>query len=191
MDINQYRAKLNKLIGTFNQQLMAMVTIKGKGVSDLNEKIRIRVRNTGTNAKGSKFKPYSTGFLLLRPSMEATIGAGNMRKALAEANWYTTKSGKKHAILPGGYKRLRELSGRKTAFKNFEFTTAMWKDYGIKDKKVEDTNIKIISKGDKEQYKIDFNSEREGIEIIEPSQKEIEEFNAYVNKEVAKLLDIK
>ena len=87
-----------------------------------------------------------------------------------------------------GYKKQRQKKGRSINFKNFEMTTQMWKDFGVKEKKIDETGITIVQKGSSEQYKIDFQSEYEKKSIIAPSQKEIDKWWEDVNEEFMKLL---
>lgn len=92
-----------------------------------------RVRGTGTKADGGKFSPYST-----KPSL---IGATSFTSKThadkvfgktknKELDWVTYQ-GHKLAIMPGGYKQIRETEGRQTAYKDFERTSELWRSIKV------------------------------------------------------------
>jgi len=132
-----------------------------------------RVHGTGTNAQGQKYAPYSTKPTLIGNktfafgySSAAVLGSKPKRKLL---EWRTV-NGHRLAILPGGYKKIRELENRQTAFVDFSVTQRMWDNIGV----IKHTNnsVTIGAKEQKEKDKLKGNTERRG-EILDLSEKEI------------------
>jgi len=127
-----------------------------------------RVINTGKNYKGGSFKPYSTN-----------LTAAYRFWGLSRTNTAEKKIRKlardKGAL---SYKGFRELNNLKTDNKIFEFTGTMWREFGVvkSTKTASGFTIKIGGTKPKSQQKIDENSKREGISIVEASEKE--EFEA-------------
>ena len=100
--------------------------------------IKRRVQQSGEDAEGGKFDPYSTDKMY--------VGAKQMNESVASSffgpqnnkkhDWVTIKrtyktgpkQGKKIrlAVLEGGYKKFRELHGRQTGYVDFTFSGAMW-----------------------------------------------------------------
>lgn len=94
----------------------------------LNKK---RVVETGKNAEGQSFKPYSTKPML--------TGSKNFIKQTAAQSLLSTKekrrnlswktiNGHKLFELPGGYKQFRELNSRQTKFVDFTMSGRMMGD---------------------------------------------------------------
>lgn len=73
-------------------------------------------------------------------------------------------------------KDIRRKAGKETEFKNFEFTGEMWRKFGEKSSSKTEKTLSVTIGGTNadSQMKIDDNSEREGMVIIEPSQSEID-----------------
>lgn len=135
-------------------------------VTDLIALVSNRVIQTGKDYTGKKFKPYSTN------TVAAWRFWGKSRTQSAEARI------RKIARTPTGqyrggaldYKTFRELNNLKTDKKNFEFTGSMWRKFGIVN--VTPSKIQIGGTTTDAQQKIDDNSDREGVSIIEASRKE-------------------
>ena len=98
-----------------------MVGIAASGATMIKE----RVVNTGINAEGTPFSPYSTKPMLANCSskyMSAAVcnqlaGSKEKRK---ELKWVTVKNAKLFEI-DGGYKEFRELHGRRTDIVDFNW----------------------------------------------------------------------
>jgi len=127
--------------------------------NDLVSLVTNRVVQRGENFKGTFFSSYSS----------KTIAAfrfwGKSRNQTAERKVRALSRAK--GVL--SYKDFREINNLKSSKKNFEFTGEMWRKFGVI--RVEtDTNsfsVKIGGTTTASQNKIDDNSEREGISIIE------------------------
>tara|TARA_R110000787_G_scaffold97665_4_gene201320 strand:+ start:18686 stop:19237 length:552 start_codon:yes stop_codon:yes gene_type:complete len=130
-------------------------------VSDLIALVTNRVTQEGLDFKGSPFKPYST------TAIGAGLFSGKSRTQTAEKKIkLMSKSG-----LSLSYSQFRKLNNLNTDKKIFEFTGEMWTKFGIVDLSKSDNSIsvKVGGRNQASQDKIDFNSSREGISIIENS----------------------
>ena len=146
--------------------------------------IKNRVIEDGKKADGSQFTPYSTKAMLIgcksfhkKATCQQVLGSKEKRKKL---EWRTiggssgfssflsvsagTSSGMagggggvRLAILPGGYKQLRDLQGYPTDHVNFSISNAMW------------NNILVRKKGDPGLLSTD-SDHRNGIAIIGPRE---------------------
>lgn len=175
VDIRQYIKDLKKAnrdaIKTFEKEIIEIAKL------DMIAVIAARVRNTGQKATGGKFKPYSTKPTLIGASSFTTKRAANIalgsKSKRRKLEWVTFK-GHALAVLEGGYKEIRNIEGRETAFKDFERRGEMWRRFGIISKEKSKTHVKITFGGRSESSakKMADNSEREGISIIDISSKE-------------------
>jgi len=106
-----------------------MVGIAASGATMIKE----RVVNTGINAEGTPFSPYSTKPMLANCSskyMSAAVcnqlaGSKEKRK---ELKWVTISKTNKPArvfVIEGGYKEFRDLHGRQTNHVDFTWTGEM------------------------------------------------------------------
>lgn len=155
--------------------------------------IHDRVVNRQKNYLGGSFSAYSTKPIL---TTGVTAKSGTIRRKLAgsksarrKLDWVTIKAAGKNVSLfelKGGYAQMRRLEGFSNRAKSFEFTTQMWRGFGVKRKQVTQNEI-IITLGGKNlesQKKIDVNSRREGINIINISDRELKELAKMVDKEL-------
>lgn len=159
MTVREQIERLDRLIEflenelpTFSEQVLA---------ADLVALITNRVVQKGEDHTGSKFKAYSTK----QVAAFRFLGKGRNKGADAKV--------KKIIKSKGGlsYAGFRQLNNLNTNVKNFEFTGSMWRKFGVV-KKTEAFNVFVISMGGTtgdSQDKIDSNSNREGISIIEAS----------------------
>jgi len=203
MTSQEYIFQLNKQASQLTKELFQTITAKGKEAEVLTLDILERVRDTGKNAKGSNFKPYSS-----KPMLTGSKNFLNQSNAKAffskknkssgtdistlDSGWRTV-NGKHLKIVRGGYKEFRALNKRdNTKTKQvFEFSGMMWKDFKIKSKTIDTSGITIVQGMEKENPKLEGNTEREKISIIMPSDKELEKFRTNVNQELIKLISLK
>ena len=161
-------------------------------------KIHNRVVRTQKNYLGGSFSAYSTRPILTTGITEksarirrAVAGSKAARKKL---DWVTIKAGGKNVSLfelKGGYAQMRRLEGFGNRNKSFEFTTQMWRGFGVKRTRKTPNEI-IITLGGRNlesQKKIDVNSQREGINIINISDKELKELAVITDKEIQKYIN--
>lgn len=88
------------------------------------------------------------------------------------------------------YKKFRQKKGKESAFKNFTFTTEMWNKFGIVKQSFSKKGVvvKLGGKNRDSQIKINVNSKREGISIIEISKKEEDKITKFFDKRWHKFL---
>jgi hypothetical protein len=135
-----------------------------------------RVTKTGIDAKGSKFRPYSTKPMLVGcKSMNASVCKSFFGKERNKELRWVTIDQKRLAILEGGYKRFRELHGRQTAFVDFTFGGNMWGDINLISSSADhQRGIAIVgARNPEEKKKLAGNTKRRG-DILDLRSSEID-----------------
>ena len=159
MDIRDQINKFDALIDFVENELPSFA--ENILAIDLIALVTNRVVQKGENYLGGSFSPYST----------TTVAAwrfwGKSRNQTAEKK-VRAISRARGALT---YTEFRTLNKLKTNKKNFEFTGEMWRKFGIV--KATKTVIQIGGTTSVAQQKIDDNSEREGLSIIEANFDEI------------------
>lgn len=188
MTIEEYNKNLNGVIRDLQTGSHGEIMIK-MAVEALTM-IKQRVQQTGTDAKGSKYAPYSTSKMLTNCST-MTLSACNKiagsKKKRRDLDWVTI-NGHRLFNLPGGYKQFRELHGRQTNFVDFSFTNAMWNDINVISKQSDHQRgiAYIGAKQEIEKKKLAGNTKRRG-DILDLSQKEINQLRESYNIGVLKI----
>jgi len=167
MSIDQALQEIDRLEVLLLQRLSDVVHV---AALDMVQKISDRVIETGKNAEGQNFKPYSErpflAFYFFGKSANQT-GEARVRQA--------AKQGKTIS-----YKDFRRLNGRPVDHKNFSFTGQMWKSFGVI--RVSGTagiaRLEIGMRDAQADKKLQDNSKRERINIIAPSAQELAQFKA-------------
>lgn len=146
--------------------------------------IKKRVQETGKNAEGNDFPPYSQKSMLVGcKSMNDDVCKSFFGKEKnKQLSWVTldriNNKGKKIrlAVLEGGYKKFREMHNRRTDIVNFTFYNDMWSDIKIVSKKTEHNTGTVVIGAEKEEEKkkLEGNTKRKGT-ILDLSDSEIEE----------------
>lgn len=133
--------------------------------NDLVALITNRVVQKGESASGAFFSSYST------KQVAAFRFVGKSR--INSADKKIRAKAKKGTAL--SYKEFRKLNNLKSDKKNFEFTNEMWRKFGIVTFASNNGNFSIVLGGRTKasQDKINDNSGREKISIIEASKKEV------------------
>jgi hypothetical protein len=153
--------------------------------------IKERVQETGIDAKGQKYRPYSTkptmvgcSTFVQKSVCQALLGSKEKRKNL---EWRTI-GGHRLAILPGGYKKIRELQGRQTNHVDFSVTNMMWNDINVISKQSDhEKGVAIIgAKQDIEKKKLAGNTKRRG-DILDLNSKEINDLYTAYNLNVLQI----
>lgn len=141
---------------------------------DTVSQIETRVRDQQKDCRGRSFGAYSTRPMLTsgetlksRRVWQKLASSKSKRRAL---NWVTIKRGGKNIHLfelKGGYAELRKLEGFNNSKKSFEFTGEMWRKFGVISSTLAGNKVifRLGGKTQAAQDKIDYNSEREGVEI--------------------------
>jgi hypothetical protein len=188
MNIIEYNKSLDRVVkdmkGQANAEIMVKLGIEAKRL------IFNRIIETGVNAEGQKFKPYSKKPMLtncssmILSSCSKVAGSKDKRK---ELKWVTI-NGHKLFVLEGGYKQFRETQGRQTAFVDFSFTQEMWKDINVLSNNSDHQRNTVIigAKDDIEKKKLEGNTKRRG-DILDLSTKEIEDLKLTYNLGVLKI----
>lgn len=187
-NLDKFRSKLPAWLFQVLQQYASLYA-----VADISQRVVQRqISHKGTSFSKYSTKPYYTTGRDERSDKvyKALAGTKAQRKNL---KWITVKENGVNVhkfLLKGGYQQFREIYGYSNTRKSFELSTQMWRHFGVK-KSIKKANEIIITIGGtnrEAQAKIDENSAREGMSIIGLTQKEQEELEIYVDKQMLKLL---
>lgn len=184
MTYQEYDRKMNDTIRDIQSNGIIMQRL---GVSALTL-IKERVQEKGVNAENQKFGLYSTKPTLVgcktfvqKSACQALLGSKPKRKKL---EWRTV-GGNHLAILPGGYKKIRELQGRQTNHFDMTVTGNTWKDINLISKPVDHQRGVAIIGARNTKYKeiLKGNTERRG-DILDLSNVEIDKLKESYNLQV-------
>lgn len=163
MGIREQIQRLDELIAFIENELPEY----GERVAatDLAALVADRVINKGEDHTGAAFKPYSV------QTVAAWRFWGKSRNQSAEKK-VRDLSRRRGAL---SYSDFRELNNLNTNVKNFEFTGEMWKKFGVVRSSSSSTGFSVSIGGTTaaSQLKIDENSAREGVSIVEASETEV------------------
>lgn len=156
--------------------------------------IEKRVRRTGIGPDGSKYKPYSSKPTLVgaksftkKSAAQSVFGSKKKRRNL---EWFTV-DGHRLAVLPGGYKQIREIEGRQTAFKDFERTSEMWKSIHVLGTRGGSDGVFVTligTENDLSNTKLSANVDREGKEILMVTQQEEADLNRILDEYITNII---
>lgn len=175
MTIPEYNARMEKVIRDSQRNEKVMVELGASALTFIKE----RVIETGVNAKGQKYKPYSTKPILVgcktfvqKSACQALLGSKPKRK---ELDWVTI-NGHRLAVVKGGYKAIRQMQGRQTDHVDFSVSNEMWNDINIISKSSDHQKGTVIigAKQEKEKKKLAGNTKRRG-DILDLNPNEIED----------------
>jgi len=171
MDIYDQIRRFDELSSYITNELP--VFAQQVAANDLAALVTNRVVQKGENYKGSPFSAYSTN------TVAAWRFWGKSRTQAAEKR-VRALSRARGAL---SYKGFRELNNLETSKKNFEFTGEMWRKFGIVRVDISGQRFTVSLGGTSPaaQDKIDENSAREGISIIEANEREEAIVQASVN----------
>lgn len=166
--------------------------------------IRNRITETGRDAEGYLFDPYSTTPMLANcssMSLDACKKVAGSKKKRSGLTWVTLErknaNGKRIRVfeLAGGYKEFRELHGKQTGFVDFSFSGDMWKNIKVISGEAEHrAGIATISADNPEDLaKLKGNSDRLVYTfyrkpLLSLSAGEINELSRMVNEEVGAIV---
>jgi len=180
MTIPEYNARMEKVIKDSQRNEEVMVRLGASALTWIKE----RVIETGVNAKGQKFKPYSTRPTLAGGKSFRTVkyaaqvlGSKAKRKGF---DWVTV-NGHRLVVVKGGYKEIRQLQGLQTDHVDFSVTNEMWGDINIISKSSDHQKGTVIigAKKESEKKKLEGNTKRRG-DILDLNPHEIEDlYNGY------------
>lgn len=164
---------------------------------DTVAQIHTRVTEKQIDADGRKFSAYSKKPILSSGTTAKSKRVGNQlagsKKKRSELDWVTIKRKGLNIhlfVVPGGYKQIRDIEGFSNQNKSFEFTTQMWRGFGVKRTEGGWDRFTVVcgGKNEESQDKIDWNSEREGKPIIDMSKTEQKYLVLQIEKEIDKYL---
>lgn len=121
MTISEYREKIENAIDILSNDRERFFEQQLKGLIGI---IRRRVFVEGTLVDGSPTGEYST--------KDTLVGASSFRRPAVANSFFKSKNkwvkvkGKSLAVLPGGYKKIRQLEDNFTGHKVFNRTGDMW-----------------------------------------------------------------
>ncbi len=173
MTSQEYDRRMTKTIGDMEKDRSKMMVYIG---TEARKLIFERVHDTGVDAKGQKYAPYSTRPMLTNCStmiLSACSKVAGSKEKRKELKWVTVR-GHKLFELPGGYKEFRQLHGRQTDHVDFSFTGKMWNNINL----ISSTNehqqgvVIIGARTDEEKKKLEGNTKRKG-DILDLSNKEL------------------
>jgi hypothetical protein len=167
MNIEELRAFLGEKAAIIERNVEQQSII---AANDLAQQIKLRVTNSGKDAQGGAFTPYST------TQMPSFFYFGKSRNASAEQR--VQRSSKKTL----SYKDFRTLNGLETNKKNFEFTGDMWRNFGVVDTKYSNGIVSVTIGGtsDDAANKIAWLSAQEKNNIVEPNATEVQGFQDHL-----------
>jgi len=186
------------------QKLLQMINtdfptfIKERTAMNAVEYIERRVQTTGKNYLGNSFKPYSTKPILTSGTTAKSKAIWNQlassKTSRRDLDWVTIKRRGKNVHLfelKGGYKEMRRRETLQTGYKDFWFTSMMWRGFGVKRilKNKGSMVITIGAKNSESQKKIDANSKREGVNIINISDQELEKLAKQIDQQLQKYIN--
>jgi hypothetical protein len=181
----QLSAFANDLTGQEQGNLMQLLALDSLAM------IKKRVQETGVNAKGTKYDPYSTKPMLasrkgMTQSAYDTIASSKEKRR--ELKWVTI-NGHKLFEVEGGYKQYRELHGRQTGFVDFVFTGRLFGNIKLVSPQSELMNGIAVIKATQEleKKKLSGLTERKG-EILALSKSEEQAISKNYETWVVKLL---
>ena len=188
--------RFQKLLRMINRKLPTF--IKETTAHNAAAYVALRVQQTGKNFRGNPFKPYSTKPIL---TSGTTSKGKNVWRAMGSAetrkrglNWVTIKRQGRNIHLfelKGGYKQLRRLDGLQTGHKDFTYSSIMWNSFGVK-RTVNSKGKVVVTIGGKtqdSQDRIDWNSKREGVEIINISDQELDKLAKQIDQQMQKYIN--
>lgn len=132
--------------------------------ADLAALIKNRVVQTGKNAEGQSFSPYS------EKEVPAYLYYGKSRSSQAEQR-VRAKAKKREGV---SYREFRNLNNLNTDIKNFEFTGEMWRGVEVQETKQGQVSVVVIAGGSQAvKDKLRYATEAERINILKPSKQEL------------------
>lgn len=162
MTLSEFENRLSRIESRLETEVEAQAARAG---ADLVALVTNRVVQTGRDSQGGSFTPYST------KGIPAFFFFGKSRNSAGE-NAVRAKAKNRQPI---SYKEFRALNNLNTSPKNFEFTGAMWRGFGVIAITRTPSGVAVTIGGRNEDSaeKIQWGSEHEGKSIIKPSAEEI------------------
>lgn len=189
MTADELAGRMNNVVRDLQDNLGRLMVQAG---SNTLANVRTRIVETGKDAEGGSFAPYSTKPMLTgcksfvqKEACQTLVGTKEKRKDL---KWVTISRGGKNVklfTLPGGYKEFRRIQGRRVDFVNFSLEGRMWANTKIVSDEAEHQTgvVRIAPESEENKKKLEGNTERRG-PILKMSQGEIKEVKDMFNDEI-------
>jgi hypothetical protein len=183
MTLTEYNQRFGKTIQDLQTRAAGDIMVR-IGAEALTF-IKHRVQETGINAEGQKFAPYSTKPMLIGSKSFPTKAVGDKlfgsKAKRKELEWRTLGEGegaKRLAILQGGYRQWRTLMGRQVQHTDFSVSNNMWNDINVISKQSDhQRGIAIIgARKDSEKKKLEGNTARRG-DILDLNKWELDDLS--------------
>jgi hypothetical protein len=183
MTLTEYNQRFGKTIQDLQTRAAGDIMVR-IGAEALTF-IKHRVQETGINAEGQKFAPYSTKPMLIGSKSFPTKAVGDKlfgsKAKRKELEWRTLGEGegaKRLAILQGGYRQWRTLMGRQVQYIDFSVSNNMWNDINVISKQSDhQRGIAIIgARKDSEKKKLEGNTARRG-DILDLNKWELDDLS--------------
>ena len=196
MTIQELDNKVSKWVDAV--QGPAMGTIMGSIGEEALTMIKMRILNTGVDAEGQKYKPYSTKPMLAgcKGFLNQTNCPAKTKSARRELKWVTIqRNGKNYHLyqIPGGYKEFRDmnLGAGHSSYVDFFFSGLMWASISLtKDTSELQNGIATIkSMSPEKQIILNANAERR-TKILKLSRKEVSDLSQIFITRVKKAMEI-
>ena len=183
--MNELNARMQRFSGDFPNRFTAWLdaVLAAQALAMIDK----RVRTTGVGPDGTKYKPYSSSPTLIgaksftkKVAADAVFSSKDKRRAM---EWFTV-GGHHLALLPGGYRRIREIEGRQVAFKDFDRTSQMWTSIRVLGTRQTGQGFAttIGTLNEFSEMKLSANVDREGKEILMTTKQEEAELTEMLDK---------
>lgn len=152
-------------IDALKERILAELPAQAKTAgADLAALVKNRVVQTGINAEGQAFSPYS------EREVPAYLYFGRSRSQQGETR-VRAKAKKREGV---SYREFRELNNLNTDKKNFEFTGEMWRGVEVQESRQGRVSVVVITGGSSAvKDKLRYATEQEKINILKPSKEEV------------------
>jgi hypothetical protein len=188
LTFDEYNIKLNNVIQAMSSDANGALMVEV--ASDALALIRKRVIDSGVDAEGAKYEPYSTRPFFV-PKADMSLDAYNKlagsKTKRRELKW-ATFDGVRMVQIPGGYKEFRELHGRQTGFVDFSFSGRMWANIKITSNFLEHAQgvARISATQQENKDKLAENTKRRG-DILNLSKTEIKDLSEIYNMGIVQI----
>lgn len=171
MTLSELSDQLDRALARIDAEL----SVQGqKAGLDLVALVSTRVIQRGETADGGRFSNYS------ETPTPAFFYFGKSRNQSGEKAVQRASKERR----PLSYSEFRRVNGLEVAFKNFEFTGALWRGFGVVSAESSPEGVTVVIGGTNTDasQKIGWLSEQEGRSIIQPSPAEIELVRGFLVK---------
>ena len=170
-------AQIDKAKAAIIAELPRQIQIAG---ADLAALVKQRVVQTGIDADGAAFSPYSD------KQVPAYLYKGRSRSGGADAK-ITALASKGQRV---SYKEFRAINGLNTNVKNFEFTGEMWRGAEVVPEQNGAVSAAVITGNTQDvKDKLRYATEAEKISILKPNTQETAVVQANLQKWLTGLLN--